>query len=151
MVGEQATALRCRRMMILGLLAAVLLTIVTAYYYTAKVAGRAEFAYQSRRIAFEAVEAYVEEHGRWPSSWDDLGPIGDIQVGKDAWPSDHEPIRSKIAIDFGLSLEDVARQDPEHFTAIRSRGPVYGNGRELAESLIETIERQFPKHEGQLL
>ena len=92
-----------------------------AWLLQRKASARAESAINDR-YAHEAigrVDQFVREEGRWPRSWSELAG-GPMRVMSD-W--EKAEMRRRISIDFGVDPQDVARQDPMRFTAIRPTGP----------------------------
>jgi hypothetical protein len=65
------------------------------------------------------VDQFVRKEGRWPRSWSELA-TGPNPVLSD-WEQAELPRR--VSIDYGVDLEDVVRQEPPRFTAIRPIGP----------------------------
>ncbi len=92
-----------------------------AWLLQRKASARAESAINDRfaHEAISRVDQFVREEGRWPRSWSELAG-GPMRVMYD---SEKAEMRRRISIDFGVDPQDVARQDPMRFTAIRPTGP----------------------------
>jgi hypothetical protein len=75
--------------------------------------------YQCIAKVIGRVDQFVRKEGRWPRSWSELA------AGPNPVLSDWEQaeLQRRISIDFGVDLQDVARQEPLRFTAIRPIGP----------------------------
>lgn len=97
------------------------------------------------RSLFSVVEQYVESHdGAWPSSWDDLESLPETG----AWyePMNFEMAREIVDIDFEAKPEELAKQSPGQFEAIRPKRPVLDYRSDpRVTSLLETIRRMQTK------
>jgi hypothetical protein len=88
------------------------------------------------------VEQFVADNGRWPHSWDELeglsittdppspaqGNVSAIRIGGQhgyECPAASPEIRKRVSIDFQADPEEIARQDPMTFGAIKPIGPYY--------------------------
>src|SRR6516164_1986612 len=70
---------------------------------------RAEHALHAVDLASNVTEKYVLEHGRWPSSWEELETVSFSDHYLYQWPRDSKEIQARVAIDFSFSLEAVAK------------------------------------------
>jgi hypothetical protein len=106
--------------------------------------AREETALRDTWMAERIVERFVEENGRWPSSWGDLEWFSPEDGANVSLPSGGwAEIREYTDIEFDVSLSDVARQRVEEFDAIRPRERAWGGDlyRDCFASLIETARR----------
>lgn len=105
----------------------------------------AERTYHATLFTLRLVDHFVAEHGRWPSSWDELEaiPFKDDLFSK-PWPDIAEEVRRRVQIEFKIDPTTVAHQDPEDFIAIQPIGPRFefrdaGFGRSCVESLQQKL------------
>lgn len=89
------------------------------------------------------VREYVDDHKEWPRSWSNLPPkLGEPCAGRDAWfPTEFGPLQEFVEIDFGAMLDQVAKQTPETFTAVRFTPGAYYNHWYPIEEVIEAARR----------
>ena len=103
---------------------------------------------QSSAGAFACTCSLVEDFirtsdpRRWPSSWDDLDGLPARDFNSIAWPRDKARFVELVEIDFRADLGEVARQNPESFTAIRPRYPsTLFPTAPVSQRFIETLSR----------
>ncbi len=126
--------------------AIVIGSVVAAGFAYKKAVGR--LAEEDRRLscviaAADAVELFVRESDppRWPGSWDELGSTHPQETGAVLGPRDRELIEANVIIDFTLTLEEVAAQTPDEFTAIQPNGGVHSpwNPERLLDAVREAL------------
>lgn len=97
---------------------------VRALIQSFSVMRHADLAMRAMYHATNAVEKYVQKRGEWPTSWKDLesdsatNGTGPLAVGWDE-------IRTYVEIDFDLTLDEVAKQRVETFSAIKPQQPIW--------------------------
>lgn len=96
--------------------------------------GHAYMAYSANLRATEAVEKYVREREKWPTSWRELESIP-TTLPSGGW----EEIRIYVDINFNLTLDDVAKQRVEDFDAIKPVEPVLSDYRQAFAPLLEAV------------
>lgn len=112
-----------------------------AYWVTDPFQGlrHAYMAFSANARAANAMEEYVQERMRWPTSWKDFESIS-ATMSPDSLPSGGwDEIRTYVVINFDLSLSDVAKQQLDSFDAIKPIPPVREGYRSEYQSLLETI------------
>lgn len=124
---------------LLGGLCVLLIVSVLVWYVIGSAGKSAEFAYLAVSVSTRAVEKFVKVNGRWPKSWDELEAVsldpGPIYV----WPEDLPRIESQVEINFDLTLEEVAGQEPNDFAAIQPKRPAYSGYKRDFASLVSTV------------
>lgn len=93
------------------------------------------------RALFELVAKYVKTHeGAWPGSWDDLEamPTGDDWYE----PMNFELAKELVEIDFDADVNEIAKQTPDQFDAIRAKQPVFDYRTDPRVSTLIEIVRQ---------
>jgi hypothetical protein len=83
------------------------------------------------------VADYLETKGRWPCDWQDLESVRPRSQGDWSWPEDRVALEESVYVDFLTSVEDVAVQHPDEFSAVFVRGSAFRVNRFIAEHLIE--------------
>jgi hypothetical protein len=141
-----------RRKVICWGVAAVLVAAATAaVWFVCSISSflrHAEFALHGTTLVTMAVEKYVQEHGKWPSSWRDLESVSVDNSGAFSWPSglgELQNIKEFVEVDFSLTLDQVANQRCEDFRAIRPKRPAFDGYQRGITSLLKTIENARAK------
>ncbi len=115
-------------------------------WYSIRSAGiRAEFNYLATSATACAVEEFVVENERWPTSWDELTSVSLDLESKYSWPDDFPEIEKQVEVDFGLTLEEVAKQEPSDFSAIKPRRPAYSEYKRHFASLLKSARLVLDK------
>jgi hypothetical protein len=70
-------------------------------------------------VVVKAVEQSPEK--KWPLGWEELERVPAKDFGSFAWPRDAEKMKALLEIDFGATVENVLKQTPQSFSAIRMR------------------------------
>ncbi len=104
-------------------------------------AKNAELARRSVSRVAEAAESYVAEHEAWPTSWRDLESAPAAFRGDFLPEGGWKEIRAYAHVDFGATLDHLARRDLDNFEAIRPIGSEPTNYRDCFAPLLETIRR----------
>jgi len=92
--------------------------------------------------AARAVENFVRERRRWPTSWQELESMPRPSATGGAAlvaPEDWDEMRTYVEIDFSLTLGAVANQPEQDFDAIKPIGPVAASYRSALDPLIQTV------------
>jgi hypothetical protein len=99
----------------------------------------AECGLHATRLVTAVVTQFIDEHGRWPRSWEELHTVSlSDSRSMYSWPDDLEEVRQYVAVDFDADVADIASQTAEKFDAIAPIGPSYVyKGDPLFESLLE--------------
>ena len=109
-----------RRPVTLVVLAALLVALWfvcrTVYLVT-----EAECDYLSTLFVLRLVEDYVTEHGAWPKSWNDLEQVKRSEPWD--WPANSQDMQRRIAVDFNVTVNELARQSVDQFRAIQPVQP----------------------------
>ena len=72
-----------------------------------------------RETVFEAIALYIQFYpGEWPKSFDELCKKGFLEC------NNLPEIMKSVSVNFTLTLQDVAAQDPSKFTAIKGASPL---------------------------
>jgi hypothetical protein len=106
---------------------------VYSVYVAATAALSAEKKLHTARFVIQLVNQFVQEHKRWPKSWDELTLL---QLPRDftkhvngfygrPWPGSLEEIKKRIAIDFSADPTKVVAEDKMAFSAIKAIGGYY--------------------------
>lgn len=110
--------------------------------FSAYHAWQAELNLHSTLYVIRLVDHFVQEHGRWPYSWEELEatPFGSelprtgapgtniVRIGGATdfnWPEQSSELQKRVAIDFAAREEDVVTQDVVEFRPIHPIGPYY--------------------------
>jgi hypothetical protein len=114
----------------------------------------AEKNLQATVFTISLVEQFVNERGRWPRSWKELEEmewdtrqherLKQFSGTLYEWPSAAVEIRRRVSIDLGADLEEIMKQSPWEFSAIRPLGrhyPYQDYG--FIESLQKTIRNSL--------
>lgn len=98
-------------------------------------------AFCANARAVRAMEEYVQERRRWPTSWKDFESISETMSPDSLRSEGWDEIRTYVVINFDLTLNDVAKQQPEGFDAIKAMfpPPVHDGHRSDYEHLLETV------------
>jgi hypothetical protein len=107
------------------------------------VAKHAEFALHGTTIVIMATEKYVHEYGKWPATWKDLESVSLDPGGTFSWPNDLkelQDIQEFVEVDFSVTLQQVASQRVDNFSAIKPHGPAYGGWQAGIPSLLKTVQ-----------
>jgi hypothetical protein len=106
-----------------------------------------EHALQAVNLTCCLVESYVSQKDVWPTSWRQLESVScPAHNPLYKWPRDSSDIQQKVAIDFSLSLDDVAKldiDDVSDFTAIRPKVPAFLGYRENLRSLLAVVRSKL--------
>lgn len=95
-------------------------------YQAASIAYLAEKRLHSIILVTVVVVAFIEQEQRWPTSWDDLRAIEQVEVpSMYSWPDHADIVREFVEIDFDADLTEIATQTAEEFDAVRPSGPCY--------------------------
>lgn len=87
-------------------------------------------------IAADAISAFAEDEGRWPTGWDEVMPYIASMQYRVPWAEDDDAaVRQLVSVDFGrlLSVCDDAENPPE---VIHSIAPIITGHEAAAESVI---------------
>src|SRR6185295_14245120 len=93
-------------------------------YRTSKEMLAAEDRYQALMCACDLVVIAVEQspEKKWPTGWEELERVSAPDFsGRFVWPRDAEKMKGLIEIDFRATVENVLKQTPQSFSAIRMR------------------------------
>lgn len=96
-------------------------------------------AYNANLDATKAMEKFVQEHKRWPTSWSEFESISAKMSPGEFRSADWTAIRALVVINFDLTLEDVANQPLDSFDAIEPIPPVRAGYRREYVPLLETV------------
>jgi hypothetical protein len=96
--------------------------------------GHAYMADYAAHCATQAVEKYVRERQKWPTSWRELESLP-TTLPSGGW----DEIRTYVEINFDLTIDEVAKQRVEDFGAIKPVEPVLGHYRDDFPPLLETV------------
>jgi len=80
---------------------------------------------------------FVESHGRWPRSWDELELVSRQSQGGWIWPEDRSKLESYVAIDFSYDIRDFSPVTMSTFNGIRPLKMSY----ELTPGIYERLNR----------
>jgi len=96
---------------------------------------------QAVRRMFYVVGEYLKVHdGRWPENWEALEQFP--AQGEWDHPPDYELIRKNVIIDFDPDMDEIARQSPAEFQAIRPVNPVFDFGKDpRLVDLLNTVQK----------
>ncbi len=135
--GPLSSSSRLRRWLVTGIVFAVLASLVTGavlFVLAAQSAMLAETHLHAMRYAILACHAYVEQnHGAWPSAWEDVEPL---------FPDDRDwRIRESVHIDFDADPAELALQDLGSFSGITVDDPVFPSYEGDLQALIELLRR----------
>ena len=122
-------------------LVVILFLVVSIYWIGASAAYDAEHALWATCAASAASEEYVSRNRKWPTSWEELESVSATVGTVYSWPDDSAEIREYVDVDFGMSLSDVADQNPDDFRAIRPKVPAYQAYRHHFSRLLETVRK----------
>jgi hypothetical protein len=87
---------------------------------------QAEKSLHAVNLITAVVDRFIQQEGRWPTSWDELRTINAIDIpSMYSWPDDSEAVRELVVINFDVDLTRIAAQTAEDFDAIRPMGPCY--------------------------
>ena len=115
--------------------------LVRVLIQTVGVMKHADLALRATSNATNAVEKYVRKRGEWPTSWKDL-ESDSAANGTGPMPVGWDEIRTYVEIDFDLTLDQVAKQRLNDFSAIKPKNPekpLWANHRQLFIPLLETV------------
>lgn len=108
-----------RAMILIG--STVVVIIIWYLCKTVILVNSVERDYVSTLFVLTLVGDYVAEHGEWPKSWQDLEQVKRRDSWK--WPESSRRIQQRVAIDFNVNINDLARQSVNEFHAIRPIEP----------------------------
>ena len=76
-------------------------------------------------LTCELVSDYLKRTGfaSWPRSWEDLRALPARDGGPFRWPEDEQRLQALVVVEFGVRLDEIARQGADTFRAIRPNGP----------------------------
>jgi hypothetical protein len=142
---------------------AVFLAVMGYGISAAHHAWQEELNLHSTRYVIRLVNHFVQEHGRWPDSWEELESMpfesqsprtgapatNVVRVGGAMdfnWPQQSSELQMRVAIDFTLDEADVVAQEVLDFKPIHPIGSgfaywKYGDVEDLQESLRKAIGR----------
>ncbi|MEX1231983.1 MAG: hypothetical protein WEB58_17190 [Planctomycetaceae bacterium] len=110
------------------------------------VADKSERDLHALICTIDVVEAYVNEYGRWPDSWDDLENVkGSKRSSIYEWPRHRTEIERRIDVDFGLDLDDIDFTVDSLEFPIRCRDVYYIEHDHRFQFLIEAVEKHRQK------
>ena len=120
----------------------IVVGLVSFVSYGVAVSLSAESTHHAYRTTLAAATSYVEAHGRWPQNWDELQPfLKDV----DSDPERLAVVRSRVRVDFALTLKDVAGMTPDTFTAIEPIGPNYGKLENVVSELLDVVRSHLTR------
>ncbi|NQT36360.1 MAG: hypothetical protein HQ581_02660 [Planctomycetes bacterium] len=93
----------------------------------------------------DVVVQYAETNRAWPSSWDDLETVPEdprFTGGGWQWPRDSDAIRSRIAIRFDVSEQDLIQATPEDFDLITQREPNFPD-EDIAANFLHHVRQHL--------
>lgn len=137
----------CIGLIVVGLLAGVSCFVVLAVHR----AGEAEKNLHAVLCAANSLESFVQDYGRWPSSWSELGSPSQPMAGSMyQLPRDLSIVRSRVNVCFDLeSIEATTLDDRRIVVPV---GPCFEYQRRL-DGLYQTIamllNQQEPKSDVQ--
>jgi hypothetical protein len=153
---------RSRRRKILNMLAGLLILALLAgaamLYTGISTSLQAEENLHATLFTIRLVEQFVHERGHWPRSWSQLeelkfdagapspsnGRSAAVRIGGShgySWPEQALHLQSCVGIDFTANVDEIIKQDPMQFDAIRPDGPHYEyRDYGFVESLQETLK-----------
>jgi hypothetical protein len=139
-----------------GILILVVSVVGWMLYRAATFAIQAERNLHDTLFAIQLVEQFVNDDGHWPRSWAELeqlpfpsktpSPLNVQHQPFKSWPAASKHLQECVAIDFQADPEQIARQDPMKFEAIKPIGPYYefrnyGYVASLQETLQTTLRK----------
>jgi hypothetical protein len=131
------------RLLVAVLSVVVLLAVICAVWYWNNVVPmvkHADLCFGAMMDASNAVNQYVREKGKWPTSWTDLESTPSTGIGF-LPPGRADEIRQFVKIDFNLTLSRVADQEFDEFRGIVPIGAVWGGYEGSIESLLKTVRK----------
>ena len=160
-VTRPRSPLRYVWMSLLALLIVAVGVVGWMVYSDISISLRAEKNLHATLATIRLVEQFVFDKGRWPHSWEEMEQhpfpsttpsplnVGNREI--DGWPAISKHLQECVAVDFHVDPEQIVRQDPAKFDAIKPIGPCYpyqhyGFIPSLQETLRKAIgKRQMPK------
>jgi hypothetical protein len=140
--------MKCRRSA-RSLIVLAIVVIAVLVVNSIRLAGnRAEHSLHAVRLVIVVVEKYIQQCGRWPSSWRDLESVNASENGMYSWPCDSEEIQAHVEVNFDLTLESVAHEEVDHFDAIKPRTASYPGFRDNVISLLAEARKQAERGGG---
>jgi len=133
-----------RRLALVVLVVAVLLA-GWHIYTLIMAADQAERVLHATQLVTLVAEKYVQDYGKWPTSWDDLERIPFPDRAMYRWPGDSERVKALVHVDFGVSLEQLAKNSPRGFQAIKPLKPTFDTYDLYFDSLLATIRHSARK------
>ena len=130
--------------------ATVLAGVVVVVIYVSHVMLDMERRSHATVVLGWVVAAYIDESGEWPRNWDDLEDIKGIHSGPVEWPKDDEYVKDNVAIDFDVTVDEVAVLDYDDIMCIRPLGNAYSFYRHhgfvpLLRAAREAVAGERPK------
>jgi len=113
------------------LLAALMITLMFGgwlVYCGIQQALDAEQTLRAHNLVLDVIERFVEEHGSWPTGWDDLDTVSDpdgMSPSCRDWPGGSERIRDRIRVRFGVSASELRDMTEPQFDLIEQTDPHY--------------------------
>ncbi len=98
--------------------------------------------------ASNAVKKYVEERHKWPALWENLESISTTTDTDLVPPGGWDETRTYVEINFNLTLDEVANQQFDRFSAIKPIGPVWADYPPFFIPLLETVRKARDAHGG---
>ena len=135
---------------------AILIVIVSVggwmAYSGISISLQAERNLHDTLFAIQVVEQFVHDKGHWPRSWEELeqlpfpsktpSPLNVDRGYDEDWPARSKIVWERVFIDFQAEPEQIARQDPMKFVAIKPIGPFYEyRDYEAVPSLQKTLQK----------
>ncbi len=120
---------------------AALFGAVLLAYRIASYSIDAEITHQAYTHTLRGLTAYVHDTVRWPMSWEDIA-VFDLARNGGLFGSQEslDKVRSRVHINFSLSLKDVSTMTPETFSAVSEVVPNYGPDEPGILNLLRTVK-----------
>lgn len=169
-VNSNQPSLGKRRIVVMVCLAIFVGLVLMCINFAIKVihrAGEAEQNLHATLLVIGLVEKFVEEHRKWPKSWEELEEwkvdgvrvepqkerTNVIRIGgamQYEWPSSSPEIRKRVLIDFHATLNEMSKQQPREFRAIQPNGEcydyrIYGYIKSLQDTIRKAIDTKAEK------
>jgi hypothetical protein len=109
-----------------------------------------EMTYGAYYSTLDALLLFMDETGRWPKNWDELRSADREKADRPRYGmSMRAPeVRELVRVDFSVTIEDVAKMDARHFTAVEAVDQGFLPWEDRVNVVIDEAKRQVAHEQG---
>jgi predicted DNA binding CopG/RHH family protein len=118
----------------------VFITLAWWTFYLVHTSLEAERTLQAYRVVLDELTSYLKDSRAWPKDWQSLHNYGQ-ERGVPRNRSEHAEIEKRVTINFNATVDDIARMQPDDFTAVAPIGPNYGPDEARINELLDAARQ----------